>query len=277
MISSGEIRDIATKYGVRQDIIEKDYVLGWVLAGIYNSTTVGNWIFKGGTALKKCYFYDYRFSEDLDFSLQDEGILEETRLRKILNEITKWVGENSGIEIEGKRSIVEVLEDRNKRRVAQLRVYYHGPVSPTSPSQWGRIKLDLTSGEVLTDSAAPTTVHHPYSDSNDELFRINCYSFTELFAEKLRALIERSRPRDLYDVVKCYESNLSDLDNLRKQFKAKMDGKSIKLPEKVSLLSQIQNSRIFWEEQLSHQIRALEDFGYFEERIIAILDEVIYK
>ena len=44
-------------------------MLSWVLAGIYRLNALRDaLIFKGGTALKKCYFVQYRFSEDLDFS-----------------------------------------------------------------------------------------------------------------------------------------------------------------------------------------------------------------
>lgn len=63
-------------------IIEKDYVLGWMLASIQNQRDLfQTWIFKGGTCLKKCYFKDYRFSEDLDFSLIDRSQMNEKFLK----------------------------------------------------------------------------------------------------------------------------------------------------------------------------------------------------
>ncbi|GAI46757.1 unnamed protein product, partial [marine sediment metagenome] len=55
--------------GLLWEIIEKDYILSWVLAGIAANKKLQNkLVFKGGTALKKCYFGNYRFSEDLDFT-----------------------------------------------------------------------------------------------------------------------------------------------------------------------------------------------------------------
>jgi predicted nucleotidyltransferase component of viral defense system len=52
-------------------VVEKDYVLGWILAGMYGHEELAeSWVFKGGTCLKKCYFETYRFSEDLDFTLR---------------------------------------------------------------------------------------------------------------------------------------------------------------------------------------------------------------
>ena len=55
--------------GLQSYVVERDYLLSWVLAGISTVHELRETlVFKGGTALKKCYFGDYRFSEDLDFS-----------------------------------------------------------------------------------------------------------------------------------------------------------------------------------------------------------------
>src|SRR3990172_1374713 len=63
------LQEARKQTGLPWEIIEKDYILSWVLAGISNVDTLRDTlVFKGGTALKKCYFGDYRFSEDLDFS-----------------------------------------------------------------------------------------------------------------------------------------------------------------------------------------------------------------
>ena len=71
MISKNEIIEIATSNNISPQVIEKDYVLGWILAGINQHESIKHWVFKGGTCLKKCYFETYRFSEDLDFTLSD--------------------------------------------------------------------------------------------------------------------------------------------------------------------------------------------------------------
>ena len=78
MIDRREILDIASTLGLLPQVVEKDYVLGWVLAGIYQHAALAeNWIFKGGTCLKKCYFETYRFSEDLDFTLTDSSRIDQ--------------------------------------------------------------------------------------------------------------------------------------------------------------------------------------------------------
>lgn len=74
MIDRSEILEVATDLSLAPEVVEKDYVLAWLLAGIYrNEELAGAWTFKGGTCLKKCYFETYRFSEDLDFTVAAEA------------------------------------------------------------------------------------------------------------------------------------------------------------------------------------------------------------
>ena len=74
MILHQEIKNLVSEWGLREDVIEKDYVIGWVLWGISQEKgLIANWAFKGGTSLKKCYIETWRFSEDLDFSIGKTG------------------------------------------------------------------------------------------------------------------------------------------------------------------------------------------------------------
>ncbi len=74
MINSQEIKNLVTEWGLRDDIIEKDYVVGWLLWGIGSDPDLSvHWAFKGGTSLKKCYVETWRFSEDLDFTVIPGG------------------------------------------------------------------------------------------------------------------------------------------------------------------------------------------------------------
>lgn len=76
MIDRAELLRLADELGLEPRVVEKDYVLGWVLAGIFRDPLLANsWVFKGGTCLKKCYFETYRFSEDLDFTIRDPAQL----------------------------------------------------------------------------------------------------------------------------------------------------------------------------------------------------------
>ncbi len=78
MIKPKEIQQKAREVGVRDQQIEKDYMLSWILKGISQHEQLSKIItFKGGKVLKKIYFEDYRFSEDIDFTLLDNTTKEQ--------------------------------------------------------------------------------------------------------------------------------------------------------------------------------------------------------
>ena len=94
MISHEDIKNLVSEWSLREDIIEKDYVIGWILWGIGSDPDVGpKWAFKGGTCIKKCYIETYRFSEDLDFTVLPGGPIKLKEISSILDRILKGVTE----------------------------------------------------------------------------------------------------------------------------------------------------------------------------------------
>jgi len=275
MIRAIEIRQIAEKLNIKPDVIEKDYVLGWVIAALHQQAISNKWIFKGGTALKKCYFHDYRFSEDLDYSVVDAEELEEVILSQVMNSVSAWIYSKSGIEFLLKRQKIEVFENIDNRKVAQVRIYYKGPISPNSHQAAPRIKLDLTSGECITDAPVTTKIYHPYTDEALLNPQTLCYSFSEIFAEKLRALVERCRPRDIYDIVHCFEDKRANLQEVAVMFKQKCEAKNIKEISIKKLEAQIFASKHFWAEQLAHQIPHLKPFDDFASKATEVIRHIL--
>jgi hypothetical protein len=91
VIRKEEILERARSWGLRVDVVEKDYVLGWLLAALARNPNVKrDWVFKGGTCLKKCYFETYRFSEDLDFSIRPGATYTSDAILGMLNGPTCW-------------------------------------------------------------------------------------------------------------------------------------------------------------------------------------------
>jgi predicted nucleotidyltransferase component of viral defense system len=66
VIQPAEIARLAHRLGLGDKTIEKDYALTWTLLAVADSPLRDRLAFKGGTALKKVYVPEYRFSEDLD-------------------------------------------------------------------------------------------------------------------------------------------------------------------------------------------------------------------
>jgi len=87
MITYSQIQRLAAKQGLPEEIIEKDYLIELVLSSLAKDEFFKErLVFRGGTALKKVYFPDYRFSEDLDFLIDGVEDLKryEQRIDKLL-------------------------------------------------------------------------------------------------------------------------------------------------------------------------------------------------
>ena len=84
MIDREEVRELAREFQLESNVVEKDYALGRLLAGLSAHPALAeSWIFKGGTCLKKCFFETYRFSEDL-------GPLQQLLERLLERLVTLW-------------------------------------------------------------------------------------------------------------------------------------------------------------------------------------------
>ena len=260
MIDRREIIDTASALSLLPQIVEKDYVIGWVLAGIYQHPPLADtWIFKGGTCLKKCFFETYRFSEDLDFTLKDPAHLDAAFLGANFAEIAEWIYEQAGIELPAEEQSFEIYANPRGNPSCQGKIPYRGPIAPRGKNS-PNIKLDLTADEHLALAPVRRPIFHPYSDGPEDGIHVTAYAYEEAFAEKVRALAERTRPRDLYDVINLYrniEARPSPsvlLDVLRQ----KCDFKGIQTPLKLAALeSHRTDLEGAWEHMLGHQLPAL--------------------
>ena len=99
MIAKADLLDRVREWGLIETVVEKDYVIGWVLWGIGSHERLSReWAFKGGTCIKKCYIETYRFSEDLDFTVLPGGLLAPDDLLPVLMEVLNRVNQVSGID-----------------------------------------------------------------------------------------------------------------------------------------------------------------------------------
>jgi len=269
MITKNEIIEAATNVGLQPNVVEKDYVLGWILAGIYNNQTLSkSWVFKGGTCLKKCFFETYRFSEDLDFTVTDSYHFDEKFLIATFQSIALWIYQNSGIEIPIDSIFFEMIKTLDGKISSQGKLGYIGPLARRG--NISKIKLDLTLHEILVLEPAKRRVYHPYSDEIRDGFNVHCYSFEEIFAEKVRALIERARPRDLYDVIHLFR-NLNLLSSpklLKSTLNKKCDFKGLQYPTIIILEEHSKREELTaeWDNMLRHQLQALPPIdSYWDE------------
>lgn len=269
MITIQEIRNIAARVSLANTVVEKDYALGWLLWGIFqHKKTKTDWVFKGGTCLKKCYLETFRFSEDLDFSFRGKNQPIEKSLINIFSEISDLIFENSGLEFLKESIKFEIFQNSRGSNSIQGGIKYRSVVRPqVGIKHMQRIKIDLTLDEFLVHDPVTKKVDHPYSDKPKNGISVLSYTYEEVFAEKIRALAERLRPRDLYDVIHLFrcDNPKPSQQKIHSTLKSKCQLRGIKVPT-MTCIQNHKNIALLkseWANQLKHQIRVLPSFQSF--------------
>jgi predicted nucleotidyltransferase component of viral defense system len=262
MISQREIERLSEELDVLKDTVDKDWVLGHFMDAIYSVKKLKEvLIFKGGTCLKKCYFPDYRFSEDLDFTATDENFV---FTNELLKKVTDHVTKKSGVacHIVSLRDLIY----KNQKTGYEAIVKYWGAdhaknVAPPPPERWlTSIKIEIILYEIMLFPAENKDLFHSYSDTlTTHSKQIPCYAIEEVIAEKIRALIQRkyTAPRDYYDIW-YLSRNYPKLNGKKivKAFHEKMKYKELEFTG-IEQLINADHERILeknWKHSLGHQI-----------------------
>ena len=181
MISANEI----TKWGVHhpwstRDQIEQDFLLSQAICEISNDSLLGNeLIIRGGTAFHKLFLQKpYRYSEDLDYVRSSDG-----GIGSIITQLVK-IGDKLGYKTNSSLSKFP-------------KVLWKGMAESGKPL---RIKIEINTYE-RTPSLPLITLHH---EINAEWYKaqanVKTFQAEELIATKIRALYQRSKGRDLFDI-----------------------------------------------------------------------------
>ena len=253
MIKQSEIKNLSRRYKVPISTIERDYTQSWLLRFLPEM------IFKGGTCLRKVYFKDYRFSDDLDFTLLEETTIADLE-EKILNAIRQAKTESN----------IEFMDEINSDEVKNgysFDIYFRITRVTGSPI---KIKLDITrnKNEHIINQIAQKVINHPYSDKVDS--KVLAYSLDEIFAEKTRSLFERTRPRDVYDVWYLSKHLNFDISLFRKKCEFKRLEPDIE--ELTNRKTKFENA---WEVSLRHQLPGLPSATDVFDGVIRFLKKML--
>lgn len=252
MITQREISQIAYLEKMSDRVIEKDYVITWLLLALADSPLRDMLAFKGGTALKKNYFPDYRYSEDLDFTIVKNT--DPISLLRGLSDTLKELAESRGFQF-------DLPEKRIERRMESVTAYVNfvGPLGARLESR--DIKIDFTLKEELLFPTDAKMIHSRYSDI--EKRKIPTYSLEEILVEKLCAIIGRTEPRDIYDAHFLLGLRDINLYEIPQAFKVKAESKNIGSYCLSDALSKKQAKFAkMWETRLKNQVKAVP---YLEE------------
>jgi predicted nucleotidyltransferase component of viral defense system len=198
MISDAEIETKASEFRLRPLDVQKDYVYGWLLNGLFQRPALANQlVLKGGNALRKAYLVDTRFSKDLDFSARQA--LTQPVLERELREVCNFVSGQTGVAFVDRMSIREKDFAIPDIEALEVRLYFKSFYGEENLSL--RTQLDITQFDRIYLPVQSRRLIHPYSDGDACGAMIMCHKLEEILASKLATLLHRRNPVDLFDLL----------------------------------------------------------------------------
>ncbi len=304
MIEAKELIKLSKKIGILAERLERDYVMSLILDGLSrHPLTKDDIVFKGGCCVHKCfslfekpenpkaldpYFTQGRFSSDIDLTIS-KNLMKTEALMTAFKEVGEDLQKRHGLVLEALDFPMHFNEKQLKTN-CRASLHYQGPlylhclkekwekakqkgkpfIAPNSPN----LKLDLTADERVVYAPTLEKIYHPYFNLPQEQgLQTRCYTLQGMFAEKMRAFMERCSPRDLYDLhvlfghpdLKSRQLEIGQaiigkfaFKNIPVSFDEKLlttpqqDGKSLK-----------QHCRDEWKDSLEQQVGNLGSFDDF--------------
>jgi uncharacterized protein len=223
-----QFTQLRKKYGVSWQLIEQDYLLSWMLAGIAGTPELERiLIFKGGTALKKSYFGEYRFSQDLDFSIS-EALPQDTILEELVRTACQYGMQLQAVYGYPLKITCEKYTENEPHPHDQKAFSIIGQF-PWHREPLTRVMHEITPQELILLSPVERPIlHQEYNEVLDGILKV--YRLEEVVSEKIRAILQyaaklhergwaRSRARDYYylwSILTTYKQflNLSLIPNM---------------------------------------------------------------
>jgi len=182
MITKAQITQRAAQDGVPARTVERDYVLTHIIAGLAVLRTGHGLVFKGGTALRLCYFQDYRYSADLDFSMIAGSKADGYEIMEAA--------------LEEARNVIDTLYLTDQ---SPVRIAYIGPLGRER-----KLKLDIADDELVMEPDEQPLLPR-WDDIPIDTF-VSVYTLNEIAGEKLRCVMQRLQCRDLFDLSLLFDA-----------------------------------------------------------------------
>lgn len=200
MITRDEIEQKSNEFQIHEAHVERDYVNGWFLAGIFSASFLKDiFVLKGGNCLRKAYFPDTRFTVDLDFSVS--SAIDVNIVTGEFNNICDFIQDNTGIIFDKNRNFVkEKMAIDEDRKIYESRIYFKDFYG-NSDELVICIRIDITEFDKIYLPVIERPLIHPYSDAKQCQYTIKCVQIEEVLATKLKCLLQRRHSADLYDFV----------------------------------------------------------------------------
>lgn len=268
-------------------VLEQDYLLSWILWGIQSVDILKRTlVFKGGTALKKIYFDNYRFSEDLDFSVL-KGVPEGKDLFTSINQACGNAQKAMEEQIPNPIITCAPYEEKLPHPGNQQAFTIKGQL-PWHREPHVRVMVEITMDEIISLKPLEKPILSQWHESVPPT--ILSYPLEEIISEKLRAILQnikkyhergwtRSRARDYYDL--CYilkqRQYPLNLNLIPKSLEEKSNPKNVGYQSvddffDPSIISQVKTD---WQQWLAPLISDLPDYDMVLGELYAILTAVV--
>ncbi|GHT58976.1 hypothetical protein AGMMS50239_04610 [Bacteroidia bacterium] len=214
--------------------------------------------------LKKIYFEDYRFSEDLDFTLLNNEITNE--------QIFDWFKQTFEFVKEEANIPLEIIDD-NEHEDGGINFYisYIGPLGGQGSNK--RIKVDISRSEQLVFEPVMQNVFTAYTDLEEH--QLLCYPLEEVLVEKMRSIMQRMQARDFYDLWYLLHIHEMEVDFYLSELKTKCESKGLKAENFLTKLNaRLPQYKGRWQSSLKEQIKDLPDFEQVEREVMRHLKKL---
>lgn len=244
MITKEELEKYANQLGFNLWQAERDYLQHQLLSSL-SRRTADELIFKGGTALQKVFSLN-RFSIDLDFTQNKP--LPENLFELIRKDLSLF-------RIDMVFSVVH-----NKNSLA-AKVLIHGPSYRNTENTAVILRIEISLREKTVKKAETKEIFPVYPDIQPYLMKV--MDGEEILAEKVRAILTRTKARDVFDLRFLLHKGICMDEDLVNE---KLREYNLKY-SKTALLDKIKMVRGVWQNELSQLLKSVPEFDEVVKQI----------
>lgn len=192
ILSDDQIRTLSKSFKINESVVLREYAQLVFLKELYDENYSKHIFFKGGTAIR-LVFGGTRFSEDLDFTVEEER----EKFVLFINGFFRKIGKLYGFTFKSRKNMAGatyLLTTDQKYRNSKV-----------------FIKLDFSFLEkVLMPSQSTIQTEYPVLFTSF----VKHLSPEEIVAEKIRVLLSRNKGRDIYDLWFLLNRNIPIVEKL---------------------------------------------------------------
>lgn len=232
MITHAELTRRARRLGVQVGNVENDYVLCHVLVSIAGE--LQELVFRGGTALARVYWPDYRLSEDLDFVCTHR-----------IDEFSRRL--ESAVSLAAERTGLPLRSRSEQPRHGRHRTFV----------EWESraILVDVVMEDEIAIEPDVLPLDLPYSDLLATEVKTQVLVLAEILGNKWFMLDDRIEPRDLFDLWVALTKGDVSFGEISTGHKARYG-----YNPSSGALHRAKRLRDLWEVRLEHQLSELPTF-----------------